>query len=205
MKNCVLERIHTRWKGYLKIYTDGSKLEDKSTGSGFYIPELGITRSYKLSSINIMRAQLVAIVMALEWLEDSKGMSVVFLTDSLSAIQALESSQKVQNTLVADIMYTIKVLQMSDIEINFEWIPSHFGVRGNEIADTLVKKGALKENIELEIVYIKEELTNHMSSVYKEIWQFQWESSLMEDNYAGEFSQMSQKQKIFKVLIERRK
>ena len=68
---------------------------------------------------------------------------------------------------------------MSDIEINFEWIPSHCGVRGNKIADTLAKKGAQKENIELEMfIHIKEELTNHMSSVYKEIWQFQWESSL---------------------------
>ena len=40
---------------------------------------------------------------------------------------------------------------MSDIDINFEWIPSHCGVRGNEIADNLAKKGVLKENIELEL------------------------------------------------------
>ena len=58
-----------------------------------------------------MGAELVAIVMALEWLEDCRGMSVVFLTDWLSAIQALESSQKVQNTLVADIMYKVKILK----------------------------------------------------------------------------------------------
>ena len=78
MKNCVLERIYTTWKGYLKIYTDGSKQEDKSTGSAFYIPELGISKCYRISSINIMRAELTAIVMALEWIEQYRGMSVIF-------------------------------------------------------------------------------------------------------------------------------
>ena len=60
MKNCVLESmpigLHARWKGYFKIYTDGSKPEDKSAVSAFYIPELGITKSYVF--INIMRAEL---------------------------------------------------------------------------------------------------------------------------------------------------
>ena len=100
-----------------------------------------------------------------------------FLIDSLSALQALESSQ-IKNNLVVDILYKLRILKTLDIDVYFEWIPSHCGVQGNEIADKLAKKGSSKEIIELEIPYIKEELVNHMSSINKEKWQFQWEFSL---------------------------
>ena len=123
-----------------------------------------------------MRAELTAMVMALDWLGDNRGMSVVIFTDSLSALQALERD-RIQNNLIVDILYKIKVLQLSDIYVNFEWIPSHCGIHGNEVADLLAKKGASKEQVELHIPYIKEEWKNHMSLIYKEIWQAQWESS----------------------------
>ena len=100
-----------------------------------------------------MRAELTAIVMALAWIEQYRGMSVIFLIDSLSALQALESSQ-IKNNLVVDILYKLRILKTLDIDVYFEWIPSHCGVQGNEIADKLAKKGSSKEIIELEIPYI---------------------------------------------------
>ena len=41
------------------------------------------------------------------------------------------------NTIVS----TIKLLNKQDKTIVFQWIPSHVGIRGNETADLLAKKG----------------------------------------------------------------
>lgn len=178
IRNCVLERIATKWNGYLKIYTDGSKQDDgeKSTGAAFYIADINIRKFYRLSTICIMRAELVAILLALEWIDDFPCTSAVIITDSLSALQALEDNHTRSN-LVIEVRYMLNKLQSQDKEIHFEWVPSHRGICGNEIVDKLAKEGSLKESIDVRVPSTKEELTKHMKSHYKEIWQYEWEIS----------------------------
>ena len=60
---------------------------------------------------------------------------------------------------------------------NFEWVPAHCGIAGNEHVDYLAKKAALKENIDIAVPRCRKELVNHMIYFYKQIWQMQWDSN----------------------------
>ena len=59
----VQNRLDSKWKGFIQVYTDGSKQEDKSTGAAFFIDNLDVCKYFKLSSICILRAELIAFIM----------------------------------------------------------------------------------------------------------------------------------------------
>ena len=83
------EVITKKWSHFLRIYTDASRLQDGSTGLAFYIPKLKVRHKYKMCKVNIMRAELAAILMALEWVEEHLPIAVVILSDSNSALEAI--------------------------------------------------------------------------------------------------------------------
>ena len=92
IKSIVLDGIKNTWNGFLHIYTDGSKLEDGRTGAAFFVPHYDVLKNFRLSDICIMRAELVAILMALEWINSfAISSSVVIFSDALSAVQMIDS------------------------------------------------------------------------------------------------------------------
>jgi kelch-like protein 2/3 len=134
--------IDTEYQNFLKIYTDGSKDPQNNTnGCAFVIPELKVSKGFKLQShMSIFMCELTAIFLALNWIQDFKPLNTVIFVDSLSALQAIKGSiYKVKNSIIYDI-YNI-FTSLSNIGINdiLEWIPSHVGILGNEIADKEAK------------------------------------------------------------------
>ena len=177
--NCAVECISSKWKHYLKIYTDGSKLEDGQTGAAFYVPIFKIGKNYRISPVSIMTAELVAIFQALEWVEEQLttrlSLLVVILTDSLSALHAIRNMKRM--SIIIEIREKLTHLANSGVEVNFEWIPSHCNLLGNEHVDGLAKKGALRQNIDVQVPRDKQDIINYMKHYYQEIWQIQWEGS----------------------------
>ena len=73
---------------------------------------------------------------------EEKPKKAVFLTDSLSALQALMSGEP--DTWQKKLTENTSTLAQS-ICIILQWIPVHTGIWGNEIADQLAKEGSKKE------------------------------------------------------------
>jgi kelch-like protein 2/3 len=129
--------IDTEYQNFLIIYTDGSKDPQNNThGCAFVIPELKVSKGFKLQShMSIFMCELTAIFLALNWIQDFKPLNTVIFVDSLSALQAIKGSiYKVKNSIIYDIYNIFTSLSNIGINVILEWIPSHVGILGNEIA-----------------------------------------------------------------------
>ena len=60
-------------------------------------------------------------------------------------MQALQN-KNLANPLVSDLLVKLSNLRDSDTDIIFCWLPSHMGIRGNEMADRAAKS-ALSSDI----------------------------------------------------------
>ena len=177
MKSIILDMIGITYKGYLHVYTDGSKLENGKTGAAFYIPQYQVTKHYRLSNVCIMRAELIAILMSIEWIESCvKSSSVVIFCDSLSALQMIKS-YFIRCSIVNEILTKIHYLTFKDISISFEWMPSHCDIHGNDTVDKAAKKGAIKEEIDINMPNTVNELSSSRLIFYTKKWQAEWDSS----------------------------
>jgi ribonuclease HI len=65
----------------------------------------------------------------------------VIFSDSSAAIQLIAKLDALPSKRVTEIHSSIKLLQGLQKDIKFQWIPSHCGVMGNEMAYYLAKKG----------------------------------------------------------------
>ena len=65
----VKAHINENYINHLKIYTDGSLLENQLSGAAFIIPSLKIEKSYHIGkNFSVFTAELIAIIMALNYL-----------------------------------------------------------------------------------------------------------------------------------------
>ena len=92
-----------------------------------------------------MGAELYAISKALHWTVVNSAIlpteQVVILSDSKSGLQAIKKySTKTYTFLIDQIRKTAATLLDIGISVCLQWIPSHVGVRGNEMADVLANR-----------------------------------------------------------------
>ncbi|GFW12564.1 uncharacterized protein TNCV_818161 [Trichonephila clavipes] len=115
-----------------KIYTDGSKGETNTTGSGVLIELTG--RVIKLQKINadhasVFRTELIAIMCGLSFINNIRDLVVSeiwILTDSRSSIQHLSNLPSIGDSTSRSILHLFQ--QLSDRHpIHLQCVPSHVG------------------------------------------------------------------------------
>jgi hypothetical protein len=120
---------------------------------------------------SIFSAELHAIILSLEFVYASEKSNFVVCTDSLSSLQAIEGA-KFENPFVVEILNLYLQLINRGKHIIMCWIPSHIGIRGNDMADK-----AAKEALELPISDIKipyTDLYGNVKAFFQNEWQTFW-------------------------------
>ena len=174
MHSLAMNIIYEKWGKLVHIYTDGSKDQQKNTSAAVYIPKYDIKISKRLTPISIFKAEQVAIIMALECIKDKNIKRSVIFCDSLSVLCDLKELNQSHKTI--EIRHLLHNLREQEVQVFFEWIPSHCGIAGNETVDSLAKS-ALEQQTKTEIPLNRNEMNNMISIYYMEEWQLQWVNS----------------------------
>ena len=185
-------RKSTVYSDHRAIYTDGSHdPETGATGVGIYFP------SYRNSSItisnhlSIFTAELTAIKLAitkLRRLEERQPTTHKYLiaTDSLSSLQALQNQTSERQDLVFGILQALTDCSRDGIQVDLIWVPSHIGIKGNEIADELAKRATNPPATHSRVKHITYALKvsispSELKAVARKTIYQQWKEKLLEE------------------------
>ena len=95
-----LSHLHGHYAHHIHIYTNGSKTTSRA-GCGMYVPQSANKTSIGLNKYSfVFTAELYGIVTALYWIFAIKSRTSVIITDSLSALQAIQNVSWKINPLI---------------------------------------------------------------------------------------------------------
>ena len=174
LSSLAIEMINTELQEYTCIYTDGSKLDDDKVGCAFYIPKLGVTKSFRLNDgVSIMTAEMFAILMALTYCNDIDVCigNIAILSDSKSSLQAMNSRSKNRREMSLEIELIVNQLSIKGNSVKFQWIPSHSGILGNDTADKAAKDGAQLPSVTYNVKFSVSEVTCKIKNVLHNEWK----------------------------------
>ena len=169
------------YSDYLQIYTDGSKVEEKSAAAAVVRSHTRVPTSCRLPDhCSIYTAELKAIILALKHvynIEDSN--KFLILSDSLSALQALKNL-KTDHPFLACIHEILSTLRKKNKQIVFMWIPGHVNIRGNETADRLAKMALEKDPLKSDVPFtdLKPLVNHYLFSTWQNEWDEQVQNKL---------------------------
>ncbi|XP_058805042.1 uncharacterized protein LOC131672100 [Phymastichus coffea] len=127
----------------LALYTDGSKTSH-GVGTACVALENHFEVKRRINSLSsVYTAECIALSDSLDVTTNSEHSNIFIFSDSLSALTSL-ASKKLSvktNPYILEIKTKLTNLYLTQPHksINFFWIPSHRGIEGNEIADSVAK------------------------------------------------------------------
>lgn len=143
LRNICSEFIDSRYGCFYKLYTDGSKDDDRC-GSALFDPQVDTYVKVKIQcdDTSIMHCELIAISEALSYLASVDCNKCVIFSDSKSALYHLARLPSTfrGHPLAYDILQSICRLRTCGKEIVIQWVPSHVGIQGNEEADNAARE-----------------------------------------------------------------
>ncbi|XP_076065293.1 uncharacterized protein LOC143039302 [Oratosquilla oratoria] len=124
------------------------------------------------SPTSIFSAELIAIREAIKIVIalPHPPTSITVLSDSRASLKALQSCQcGSQPDTLQEILHLTAEASDKDIQIRYQWVPSHVGLHGNEKADGAAKKGALAP--EEDMISIKFTVIDALHKINRAIWE----------------------------------
>jgi len=152
-QNNPTSKLHKQWlesqeNHTIIIYTDGSKLDNGSTGCGWAIYHCGDQHLYRLdegschlgSRAEVYDAELHAVQEAVATLLTTTAPrgTVIICSDNQAAMATLNFN-KHNYKYARWALDSIEDLRTLGWQVSITWCPSHCNIRGNERANTLAK------------------------------------------------------------------
>lgn len=170
-RNVALERFESIPDHCIKAYTDGSKHEEL-VGYGIYFPHNNLRISVRIPDYSdIFAAEAKAVEHCIHIMISNNVLESVIISDSLSVLIATRHDST--HPGISDIRIALQDAFQKGLTISLLWVPSHCGISGNEIADSLAKAALSMDDI-TEVQY---SLNNHYAMIDKYIiqnWQADW-------------------------------
>jgi len=119
--------------------------------------------------------------MALLWVKEKYERNelqqdIAIFSDSLSSLTALKTRHAAcRPNMLDDILRIVNEIGRN---ILFIWIPSHLGLRGNELADRLAQAATRNCAVSIELNLEKLEYNIRIKKFILEKWQKQWSTSI---------------------------
>ena len=169
--------IENKHGNKLHVFTDGSKDPDQpATGAAFVVPSKDVRVGIKCNALlSVFTTELIAIEYAIKWIRKNNNPDSVIFTDSLSSVQAIHAGQSRTRPDKIDMILSLldRAKSKGNI-IHIEWIPSHVGIEGNELADFTAKK-AMQDGIKDKTKPAKNEIYSVINKAIMTKWQQQWD------------------------------
>ena len=179
MGNLTEVYIKRHFYNYLFIFTDGSKNpRNYHVGIGVVIPEFKVYISKRISDrLSVFTAEVVAIIFALQWVDEIKPERVVICSDSIAALKSLHSKITVRDDLIMEILMILLRIERNGTSVQFCWVPAHCGVKGNEEADKTAKLALeMKDEEIIQVAYGRGEVRAIIRQAVRETWQREWDN-----------------------------
>ncbi|XP_072378011.1 ribonuclease H1-like [Diabrotica undecimpunctata] len=136
--------IKNKYSSCQLVYTDASKTPEFKTVGSAIVTEDSVLKFPLPKDYSIYSAELFAISKAVQQtLNRPEDVTVIF-TDSLNAIQGIQKIYQ-NHPILEQIKKDLVTLQNNHKQLYIVWIPSHVGIRGNEIADQMAKEACKME------------------------------------------------------------
>ncbi|XP_026126102.1 uncharacterized protein LOC113107658 isoform X1 [Carassius auratus] len=157
---------------------DGSKsTETGRTGAAFYVPEFEVRKAGRISDgASVYTAEMIAILMALEWVYEVRPDKVIICSDSMAVLLSLQSLETNRTDILTEIMIKLYGLRQIRIIITFMWVPAHVGIQGNEEADKIAKESIKMKEPNIKIALSRSEGKHLISEACNRKWQTEWDS-----------------------------
>lgn len=163
----------------LAFYTDGSKDPQSGTVGAAFTDAYNFTHaSYRLpDGSDVFTAEMFAVLKAIERFYSLQAPTLTIFSDSLSTLQSILSGKTTTRpTILKQILVLLHALKAKSRLVNFVWIPSHVGIKGNDLAD-------FKANCARSLTAIID-LPPTLNQVMKQVldiqiakWQSHWDQS----------------------------
>ena len=105
---------------------------------------------------SVLASECMAIIMALQWVEEVTPLRTVICSDRQAALMSLKSFNSDSRQDIKITMSLYRTQQLG-LHIKFIWIPAHVGVIGNEMVDKCAKQALRADNIQIEVGFSKHE------------------------------------------------
>ena len=119
-------------------------------------------------------------LLALNWIRDVKPSYSAIFTDSLSALETLQSPQEhiIKNAIIKEIVVILHELICNLIKVIFNWIPSHVDIKENDKVDLLAKNACKNKliQVQVQVPINRSEINKEIQLKYQLIWETQYNS-----------------------------